>query len=106
MARGWGDYPDRRTWHGARLHAVLPARDEKPDVVFIFVPAGDHAVAAVRTYSALGMAAAGTKLIGPGDIVQDTKLLAGDGVDGAGNGFVSAAGDVSGDADGSSILVR
>jgi branched-chain amino acid transport system substrate-binding protein len=52
------------------------AKDEKPDVVFIFVPAGDHAVAAVRTYTALGMAAAGIKLIGPGDIVQDIKLQA------------------------------
>jgi len=52
------------------------AKDAKPDVVFIFVPAGDHAVAAVRTYTALGMAAAGIKLIGPGDIVQDIKLQA------------------------------
>ena len=50
------------------------AKDEKPDVLFVFVPAGDHAVAAVRTYTALGMAAAGIKLIGPGDIVQDIKL--------------------------------
>jgi branched-chain amino acid transport system substrate-binding protein len=52
------------------------AKDAKPEVVFIFVPAGDHAVAAVRTYTALGMAAAGIKLIGPGDIVQDIKLQA------------------------------
>ena len=52
------------------------AKDEKPDVLFIFVPAGDHAVTAVRTYTALGMAAAGIKLIGPGDIVQDIKLQA------------------------------
>jgi len=52
------------------------AKDAKPDVVFIFVPAGDHAVAAVRTFTALGMAAAGIKLIGPGDIVQDIKLQA------------------------------
>ena len=52
------------------------AKDEKPDVLFVFVPAGDHAVAAVRTYTALGMAAAGIKLIGPGDIVQDIKLQA------------------------------
>jgi branched-chain amino acid transport system substrate-binding protein len=52
------------------------AKDAKPDVFFIFVPAGDHAVAAVKTYTALGMAAAGIKLIGPGDIVQDIKLQA------------------------------
>jgi len=52
------------------------AKDEKPDVLFVFVPAGDHATAVVKTYSALGMREAGIKLIGPGDIVQDTKLQA------------------------------
>src|SRR6516165_11008000 len=31
------------------------AKDQKPDVLFVFVPAGDHAVAVVKTYSALGM---------------------------------------------------
>jgi len=40
----------------------------------VFVPAGDHATAVVKTYGALGMAAAGIKLLGPGDIVQDIKL--------------------------------
>jgi branched-chain amino acid transport system substrate-binding protein len=50
------------------------AKNEHPDVLFVFVPAGDHATAVVKTYAALGMAAAGTKLIGPGDITQDTKL--------------------------------
>jgi branched-chain amino acid transport system substrate-binding protein len=50
------------------------AKDAKPDVLFVFVPAGDHATAVVKTYGALGMAAAGIKLIGPGDIVQDIKL--------------------------------
>jgi branched-chain amino acid transport system substrate-binding protein len=50
------------------------AKDEKPDVLFVFVPAGDHATAVVKTYGALGMGAAGIKLIGPGDIVQDIKL--------------------------------
>jgi branched-chain amino acid transport system substrate-binding protein len=52
------------------------AKDQHPDVLYVFVPAGDHATAVVKTYAALGMAAAGTKLIGPGDIVQDTKLQA------------------------------
>jgi branched-chain amino acid transport system substrate-binding protein len=52
------------------------AKDEKPDVLFVFVPAGDHAVAVVKTYGALDMRAAGTKLIGPGDITQDFKLQA------------------------------
>lgn len=50
------------------------AKDEHPDVLFVFVPAGDHAVAVVKTYAALGMHAAGIKLIGPGDITQDIKL--------------------------------
>jgi branched-chain amino acid transport system substrate-binding protein len=50
------------------------AKDERPDVLYVFVPAGDHATAVVKTFAALGMGAAGIKLIGPGDIVQDTKL--------------------------------
>jgi branched-chain amino acid transport system substrate-binding protein len=52
------------------------AKDKKPDVFFVFVPAGDHASAVVRTYAALGMRQAGIKLIGPGDITQDNKLQA------------------------------
>jgi branched-chain amino acid transport system substrate-binding protein len=52
------------------------AKDKKPDVFFVFVPAGDHAAAVVKTYGALGMRQAGIKLIGPGDITQDTKLQA------------------------------
>jgi branched-chain amino acid transport system substrate-binding protein len=50
------------------------AKDEHPDVLFVFVPAGDQATAVVKTYAALGMRAAGVKLIGTGDIVQDIKL--------------------------------
>ena len=34
------------------------AKDKKPDVFFVFVPAGDHATAVVKTYGALGMRAA------------------------------------------------
>src|SRR3989441_11006721 len=52
------------------------AKDKKPDLFFVFVPAGDHAAAVVKTYAALGMREAGIKLIGPGDITQDTKLQA------------------------------
>jgi len=52
------------------------AKEKKPDVFFVFVPAGEHSAAVVRTYGALGMRAAGIKLIGPGDITQDTKLQA------------------------------
>lgn len=52
------------------------AKEKKPDVFFVFVPAGDHASAVVKTYNALGMKEAGIKLIGPGDITQDNKLQA------------------------------
>ena len=52
------------------------AKDKKPDVMFVFVPAGDHASAVVKTYGALGMRDAGIKLVGPGDITQDIKLQA------------------------------
>jgi branched-chain amino acid transport system substrate-binding protein len=52
------------------------AKDKKPDVFFVFVPAGDHAAAVVKTYAALAMREAGIRLIGPGDITQDTKLQA------------------------------
>src|SRR5216110_3493130 len=52
------------------------AKDKKPDVFFVFVPAGDHALAVTKTYGALGMKADGIKLIGPGDITQDIKLQA------------------------------
>ena len=52
------------------------AKDKKPDVFFVFIPAGDHAAGVVKTYAALGMRQAGIKLIGPGDITQDTKLQA------------------------------
>ncbi|MDP6564632.1 MAG: ABC transporter substrate-binding protein [Alphaproteobacteria bacterium] len=49
-------------------------KDLKPDCFFVFVPAGNHAAAVFKTYSAVGLKAAGVRLIGPGDITQDTKL--------------------------------
>src|SRR5213593_2888312 len=51
-------------------------KDQKPDVFFVFVPSGDHAAAVAKTYGALNMRQAGIRLIGPGDITQDTKLQA------------------------------
>ncbi|MGE5639813.1 MAG: ABC transporter substrate-binding protein [Clostridia bacterium] len=50
------------------------AKDKKPDVFYVFVPSGDHAVAVTKTYNALGMAQSGIKLIGPGDLTPDFKL--------------------------------
>src|SRR5262249_46632831 len=52
------------------------AKDKKPDVFFVFVPAGDRPAAVVKTFAALGMREAGIKRIGPGDITQDPKLQA------------------------------
>jgi len=49
-------------------------KNAKPDCFYIFVPAGNHAVSVVKTFTSLGMDEAGIKLIGPGDITQDTKL--------------------------------
>jgi branched-chain amino acid transport system substrate-binding protein len=49
------------------------AKDEHPDVLFVFVPAA-QGVAVVKTYAALGMRAGGIKLIGTGDMVADNKL--------------------------------
>jgi branched-chain amino acid transport system substrate-binding protein len=50
------------------------AKNEHPDVLFVFVPGGDQATAVVNTYAALGMRAAGIKMIGTGDIVPDSEL--------------------------------
>jgi branched-chain amino acid transport system substrate-binding protein len=50
------------------------AKDQKPNCFYIFVPAGNHATAVVKTFAELGMKDAGISLIGPGDLTQDTKL--------------------------------
>jgi len=49
-------------------------KDEKPSCFYVFVPAGNHASAVAKTFADLGMKKAGIRLIGPGDITQDTKL--------------------------------
>ena len=49
-------------------------KDAKPDVLCVFVPAGKQATALVKAYQDLGMAQAGIKLIGPGDITPDEEL--------------------------------
>jgi branched-chain amino acid transport system substrate-binding protein len=49
-------------------------KDARPDCFYVFVPAGNHAAAVFKTYAALGMKDAGVRLIGPGDITQDTQL--------------------------------
>jgi branched-chain amino acid transport system substrate-binding protein len=49
-------------------------KDAGPNCFYVFVPAGNHAAAVFKTYAELGMKDAGVRLIGPGDIIQDTKL--------------------------------
>jgi branched-chain amino acid transport system substrate-binding protein len=49
-------------------------KDEKPDCMFVFIPSGSHASAVVKTYGQLGLRQAGIKLIGPKDVVPDSKL--------------------------------
>src|SRR3954468_3068197 len=44
------------------------AKDAKPDAVFVFVPAGVQATGVMKAFRDNGLAAAGIKLIGPGDI--------------------------------------
>ena len=49
-------------------------KDEKPGCMFVFIPSGSHALAVVKTYGQLGLRQAGIKLIGPKDVVPDSKL--------------------------------
>ncbi len=49
-------------------------KDAKPDTLFVFVPAGKSATALMKGFGELGLAQAGIKLIGPGDITTDEEL--------------------------------
>src|SRR5262252_416505 len=49
-------------------------KDQKPDCFYVFIPSGAHAAGVVKTYGELGLRQAGVKLIGPMDVVPDTKL--------------------------------
>ncbi|HEX6112126.1 MAG TPA: ABC transporter substrate-binding protein [Geminicoccaceae bacterium] len=49
-------------------------KDAAPDCFFVFVPSGNHVAAVFKTYADLGMREAGVRLIGPGDLTQDTEL--------------------------------
>jgi branched-chain amino acid transport system substrate-binding protein len=49
-------------------------KDQKPDCFYVFIPSGNHAAGVVKTFGELGMRQAGIKLIGPMDVVPDTKL--------------------------------
>jgi branched-chain amino acid transport system substrate-binding protein len=45
-----------------------------PDVLYVFVPAGQQATAVMKAYADVGLKAAGIKLVGPQDIVTDEEL--------------------------------
>jgi branched-chain amino acid transport system substrate-binding protein len=51
-------------------------KDSKPEAVFLFVPAGEQAVAFAKAFIDLGLASAGVKLMGSGDITDDDVLEA------------------------------
>ena len=52
---------------------IQRAKDSKPDALFIFVPSGEGA-AVMKQFAERGLAKAGIKLIGPGDVTDDDIL--------------------------------
>jgi len=52
---------------------VQRAKDAKPDALFVFVPSGEGA-AVMKQFAERGLAQAGIKLIGTGDVVDDDIL--------------------------------
>lgn len=55
---------------------VQRIKDAKPEAVFIFVPAGEQAVGFMKAFEERGLAKAGIKLIGTGDLTDDNVLNA------------------------------
>jgi branched-chain amino acid transport system substrate-binding protein len=53
---------------------IQRVKDKKPDAVFVFVPAGQQSIGAMRAYQERGLAAAGIKLIATGDVLDDHGL--------------------------------
>lgn len=51
-------------------------KDAAPEAVSIFLPAGEQGIAFMKGYQERGLAQAGIKLIGPGDVVEDDILEA------------------------------
>lgn len=49
-------------------------KDAKPQVLFVFVPAGPQATSLLKAYKDLGLKQAGIALVGPQDIVPDEQL--------------------------------
>ncbi|HEU0157475.1 MAG TPA: ABC transporter substrate-binding protein [Stellaceae bacterium] len=53
---------------------VRRIKDAKPQIVFIFVPAGTQATAMMRAINQLGLRAAGIHVAGPQDLLPDEEL--------------------------------
>jgi branched-chain amino acid transport system substrate-binding protein len=53
---------------------IQRVKDKRPDAVFVFVPAGQQSIAAMKAYSERGLAAGGIKLIATGDVLDDHGL--------------------------------
>lgn len=49
-------------------------KDAKPGALMVFIPAGKTATAVMKNFADLGLAKAGIKLIGPGDITTEEEL--------------------------------
>jgi branched-chain amino acid transport system substrate-binding protein len=50
-------------------------KDEKPEVLFVFVPGGKESASFMKAFTETGLAKAGIKLIGTHDIVADDELV-------------------------------
>jgi len=55
---------------------VQRIKDAQPEAVFIFLPAGEQGIAFMKEYRQRGLADAGIRLIGTGDVVEDDILEA------------------------------
>ncbi|MBV8650706.1 MAG: ABC transporter substrate-binding protein [Alphaproteobacteria bacterium] len=53
---------------------VQHAKDAKPELLFVFVPAGKQATAIMKAYSDLGLGAAGVKVVGTQDLTPEEEL--------------------------------
>ena len=49
-------------------------KDAKPDAIFVFMPIGDLSIGSIRAWNDSGLRAAGVKLIGTGDITDETYI--------------------------------
>src|SRR3954469_1201905 len=50
---------------------IQRVKDKQPDAVFVFVPAGQQSIAAMKAYDERGLGKAGIKLIATGDVLDD-----------------------------------